>query len=142
MKPYVLFFNAMLLTACETNDIGQPCPNMEVPNPGSATTDGNVARTEGSEIVEYNVKFPCESIVCVASVGKGAYCSKECTSSGECPGGFECRAVMDYGPFTNETFCVWRECTKDTDCGDPWVMGCKKVKETNVGVPLSFCEFR
>jgi hypothetical protein len=113
--------------ACQKDDIGIPCVGMNLPNAGGSTSEGDVIRAEGPEIVEYNVNFPCDGVVCVATIGSGGYCSKECTEDRECPQAFVCRTVQDYGPLADRKYCVWRQCKTDADCGDPWTMTCKQA---------------
>jgi hypothetical protein len=140
--PCLLCLALALLTACETNDIGQECTGMTIPTQNGATSEGDVLRAQGSEAVEYNTTFPCSDIVCVATLGTKPYCSKECVADVNCPVAFQCRTVMDYGPFATRSYCVWRECKRDQDCGDPWTIACKEVPELSLNTPFKVCSWR
>ena len=107
-----------VLAGCDDTDIGETCTGMVIPTEGSATSEGDVMRAQGSEIVEYNTEFPCESTVCVATLGRGGYCSEECRADANCPSAFTCRVIMEMGPFAEERYCAWRECEFSEDCGD------------------------
>lgn len=132
------------LVACtaQSEDIGHGCPNMVVPVQGVATTVGDDRRAEGSEVVEYNTDFPCQDIVCVATLGRGSYCTRECRSDANCPQAFECRVIMTYGPFAERKYCAWKQCQKDTDCGDAWVNACTDVPELGLTETVKLCEAR
>jgi hypothetical protein len=149
----LLFTGATLAAGCETNDVGKTCgcdPKavdtaaecMSIPTQNGATTEGDVVRAQGSEAVEYNTAFPCSDIVCVATLGTTPYCSRECVSDHNCPVAFQCRTVMDYGPFAARKYCVWRECRLDPDCGDPWTIACKVVPELSLNTPFKVCSWR
>jgi hypothetical protein len=131
-----------VLAACTKDDLGNPCPQMVVPHQGKATTNGDLERTEGSEVVEYNTEFPCRDIVCVATLGRGSYCTHECDSDADCPRAFVCREVTKEGPFVKRKYCVWRACQTDEDCGDPWVMACSVVPELGLTEEVRLCELR
>jgi hypothetical protein len=128
--------------AVDNEGIGSACPQMVVPFQGDATTEGDVRRTEGSEVVEYNTEFPCQDIVCVATLGRGSYCTRECRTDANCPEAFECRAVMSYGPFEGRKYCTWKECAKDTDCGNAWINACTQVPELGLTDTVKLCEAR
>jgi len=126
-------------SGCETTDVGKACTGMKVPYPGGATSSGDVINAFGSQIVEYNASLPCESGICVATIGNGGYCSRMCSHDSDCPQAMQCAEVMTQGPFANNTYCIWRQCQTDADCGDPWTIGCKPI------VPYSsfmLCTFR
>lgn len=131
-----------LTPGCEQEDVGSACPDMDVPNQGEATLDGDVRRAEGSEVVEYNTAFPCDDIVCVATLGRGSYCTRECAGDEYCPQGFECRVVMTYGPFAGRRYCTWARCDSDGDCGNPWLNACTAVPELGLTEPVKLCESR
>ncbi|MEE8408607.1 MAG: hypothetical protein V3T05_03285 [Myxococcota bacterium] len=139
----VLACVAPTLVACDTDDIGTICEGMVIADPGHATTDGDVMTSRGSEIVEYNVTFPCENTVCIATLGRGGYCTRECSIRGSnCPSAFECREVLSIGPFAGETFCAWKECTFSEDCGDVDKYACTEVKELSLGKIVRLCALR
>lgn len=141
--PYVaVVVGALLVTACSESDIGSDCPSVAVPTPNGASTEGDVVRTQGSEIVEYDAQFPCESTVCIATLGKTPYCSKECSTDAQCPDAFECRQVMELGPFAERKYCAWRECVSDSSCGDRDDTVCEPYAELSIGNPVSFCAWR
>jgi hypothetical protein len=138
-----------VLPTCTTDDIGKECVGMNVPNPGGSTSEGDIIRAQGSEIIEYNTNFPCDDIVCVATIGSGGYCSRECASDDNCPPAFRCRSVMadgvlaDRNPLSDRKYCVWRECSVDQDCGDPWTLACKQVVEEGAaGSSFRICASR
>lgn len=133
---------AAMLVACVADDVGTVCDGMEVPFESGATFEGDVTRAQGVEIIEFNVEFPCEDPVCVATLARGAYCSRECSNDSHCPDGFSCVAVMNIGPFEGRTFCVWKECNAPSDCGDPWVMGCEVVPQLSLQNETRLCGFR
>jgi hypothetical protein len=139
--------------ACESSDVGSECTGMVVPVKSGATSEGDVQRSEGSEIVEYNAEFPCSSTVCVASLGRGAFCSAECATDDHCPQAFTCRTILtEVEPATLPTeaaalleqrFCIWRECRTDKDCGDEFEYICAKVKELSLGGEVvRMCDWR
>ena len=138
----LLLFGATLGAACETNDVGDTCTGMTLPTQNGATTEGDVVRAQGSEAVEYDTAFPCSDIVCVATLGTSPYCSKECVEDANCPVAFRCRTVVTYEPFAQRKYCVWRECKRDQDCGDPWTIQCKKVPELSLVTPFTVCAWR
>ncbi|HSI04247.1 MAG: hypothetical protein ACAI38_05230 [Myxococcota bacterium] len=142
MRHLVVLLIPLLACAGETEDIGLACPNMVVPFQGEASTEGDLRRTEGSEVVEYNTEFPCQDIVCVASLGRGSYCTRECRSDANCPQAFECRVVMTYGPFEDRKFCTWKQCQEDTDCGNAWINACTVVPELGLTETIKLCEAR
>ncbi len=129
--------------ACDNSDVGDECSDMVVPVESGATSEGDVQRSQGSEIVEYNAEFPCTSTVCVASLGRGAFCSAECKTDANCPEAFECRTILtELDPATlpeevaallEQRFCIWRECNVDEDCGDEFEYVCAKVEELSLG---------
>jgi hypothetical protein len=131
-----------LLTACETDDVGSACPEMRTPFEPGATLEGDVARAQSPEVVEFDVNFTCYDPVCVITLGHAPYCSRQCTRDSQCPAGFGCQVVMNVGPFEGESFCVWKECGAVSDCGDPWVMGCEPVPELSLEQETRFCGFR
>ena len=69
------------------------------------------------EVVEQNVEFPCDDLICVATDGRSGYCSKKCREDAGCPAGFECRQVQVIGEFANDKFCTWKHCDRPKDCG-------------------------
>ncbi|MBI3180471.1 MAG: hypothetical protein HYZ27_12470 [Deltaproteobacteria bacterium] len=132
---------ALVAAACETDDVGKPCPALEIPTEAAASNGGDVMVAQGSEVVEYNTDFPCRDIVCVATPGRGAYCSRECATDGNCPSAFACEVVMDFGPFAGRTYCVWRPCTDDADCGDANTYTCEEVPELTLEETVMLCDW-
>ncbi len=128
--------------ACTETDIGKECTGMVVPDPGGASAEGDVMRAQGSEIVEYNAQFPCATTVCIATLGRGAYCTQECTRDEHCPPAFECRTVMELGPFAEQTFCAWKQCRASGDCGDPDTYACTRVEALSLGEIVRLCDWR
>ncbi len=127
--------------ACETDDVGKPCPGLVIPTEATASNEGDVMVAQGSRVVEYNTDFPCRDIVCVATPGRDAYCSRECAGAGNCPSAFACEVVTDYGPFAERTYCVWRECADDGDCGDPNTYTCEEVPELTLEETVMWCDW-
>ncbi len=142
MRHLVLLLPLLAACAGQGEDIGLACPEMVVPQQGEASTEGDLRRTEGSEVVEYNTDFPCQDIVCVASLGRGSYCTRECRSDANCPDAFECRVVMTYGPFASRKYCTWKTCQEDTDCGNGWINACTEVPELGLTETIKLCEAR
>ena len=79
------------------------------------TGDPTLSNTQ--EVVGQDASFPCEQLICVASGGRGGYCSGKCLDDAGCPAGFECSVVQTLGTFANIKYCVWKQCTKRQDCG-------------------------
>ena len=131
-----------MLVACDTDDIGTQCDGMIIADTGHATTAGDVMTSRGSEIVEYNTEFPCETTVCIATLGRGGYCTRECSTDSNCPAAFKCREVMSMGPFAGETFCAWKECKFSEDCGDVDKYACTEVEELSLGQIVRLCTLR
>jgi len=124
--------------ACSSHDLGRPCPEL--------TTSGTIGQIDGNraltqEIVEQNLSFPCESLICVATTGKTGYCSKKCTHDGSCPDGFECRTIQEVGPFKNDMFCAWKSCAKNKECGDS-KMRCSKTDNADPQGQLKLCGYK
>ena len=142
MRCLTLLLAVAWLSACADSDIGKECTGMQIPDPGGASSEGDILRAQGSEIVEYNATFPCSTTVCIATLGGGAYCTQECTRDEHCPPAFSCRAVMDLGPFAGETFCAWKECGSSNDCGDPDTYACTRVEELSLGTIVRLCDWR
>ncbi len=130
----LIFFTTALLGACSGGDIGQECTGFDVPNPGTGEGGAGSGQSQGSEIVEVNVEFPCESLTCVATVGRGGYCSRECGSDSNCPKGFTCASVTLVGQFKDQTFCRWAECESNDDCGGGQI--CELVDELSLGTDV------
>ena len=133
---------ALMAAGCQTHDVGTTCEGMEIPFEPGSTLEGDVTRAQAPEVIEFDVEFPCEDPVCVITLGHGAYCSRECSDDAHCPAGFTCSTVMGVGPFEGYRFCVWRQCTQDSDCGDPWLVGCEIVPELSLETPTRLCAFR
>ena len=178
LKTLWLFAVAATILGCESQGIGEACPEMKIPQEDSVTNEEGAAaeRAQGSEVVEQHTRNFANCFVepvCVITLGnKSPYCSQSCfepdscpdgspcekgfclSSSGEsqkvacvndCPQGFSCRTVMNVEPFKDRTFCVWKECEKDSDCGDPWVRQCTVIDELSLGddtPDTKVCRFR
>ena len=125
-----------------TGGVGDPCEDLEVPPTNTSEIDGGLATSQGFDIVEKDTSFPCDGVICIATVGRGGYCSRECVSNDDCPNGFECAIATSLGPFANQTFCVWTRCEQDTDCGDPWLFQCETVPELSLAGEVKLCGLR
>ncbi|OGR12744.1 MAG: hypothetical protein A2341_18375 [Deltaproteobacteria bacterium RIFOXYB12_FULL_58_9] len=136
------FVMLVFLAGCQDDDIGVDCKGMDIPVESGATSEGDVMRAQGSEIVEYNAEFPCQTTVCIATLGRGGYCTQECTRDEQCPQAFSCRQVMDIGPFADSKYCSWKECENDDECGDPYEYACAKVEELSLGEVVKLCGWR
>lgn len=102
------------LVACENDDLGTFCP-MEV-TPIEQPTDP--LDVSFPSVVEVNTRFPCDALVCVSTLGREPYCSRECVSDSNCPSAFVCETVTELEPFAERSYCVWRPCTVQLECGD------------------------
>ncbi|MEZ4271247.1 MAG: hypothetical protein R3C68_07390 [Myxococcota bacterium] len=127
-------------SACsQFGGVGSPCPELEVP-PKAVVDDLN--SSQGNDVVEFDTRFPCEDVVCVATVGTDGYCSHECLQDKHCPSGFVCSVVTSLGPFSQRRFCVWSDCETDDDCGDPWRVRCAVVPELSLSEDIKRCSLR
>jgi len=126
------------LGGCAKSDIGHRCGAFDVP----ATPGDSDNRTQTPEVVAQDPAFPCDDLICVATDGKGPYCSKKCRTDTACPDGFECRQVQPIGAFADDQFCVWKACNDRTDCGTPKDdFCCEAVPDTDPEAPLKRCAF-
>ncbi len=129
----------LLGTGCEKHDIGKPCPELELAGDATNTGEGSV---ETQEVVEQNVAFPCDELICIATAGRPGYCSKKCRENAGCPDGFECREIQPVGPFAGEKFCAWKPCKRPASCGDAEDFCCVTVQNSDPIEDLKFCAFR
>lgn len=90
----MLFLGSSLL-GCE-DDVGRCCtvidPSAEGRIPVALSTD-----ERATSDIAIDPAFDCESLVCVAYLGRPAFCTAFCTSEGDCPEGFVCRQVLEAG---------------------------------------------
>lgn len=101
-----------LLYAC-SEDVGRCCsvlrPELESRIPVATSTD--------TPDVALDPSFDCENLLCVASPGNPAYCTKRCEDDTDCPDRFECSNVLssDPGPSASirqaDKFCVREQFT-------------------------------
>lgn len=105
---------------CETSDVGTDCP-MDDLNAGTEE-----APTSSPEVVEINTLFPCASLTCVSTDGRAAYCSRECRRDSNCPPAFNCEQVISTGPLSDRSYCIWRNCKVDFECGDVNTYACER----------------
>ena len=125
--------------ACERNDIGEACPKLLAgADPGSAAG----TRVETQEVVQQDVTFPCDELICIATDGRSGYCSKRCREDVGCPNGFECRTVQSIGPFAGEKFCAWKHCNTRSDCGSKDEFCCVPAPSPEAGQELKLCDFK
>ena len=117
--------------ACTDDDIGADC---ELDDLNASTEE---TPTSDPAVVEINTQFPCESLTCVSTDGRSGYCSRECRSDTNCPSAFSCEQVTDLGLFSDRTFCVWRSCRVDFECGDVNRYECRIDEGETEGV----CDF-
>jgi hypothetical protein len=115
--------------ACLPEDLGTPCPDMD---DLAATGEANVTGIY-PEVVEIKTTFPCDALTCVSTGQAQAFCSRECRNDAGCPAAFECRQVGTFGPLSHKKYCVWRECTVPTECGDVSRYECLLSETTGVG---------
>jgi hypothetical protein len=140
----------MMGLGCETHDIGKPCYNMISLDPPKA----GGTRLETQEVVEQNVEFPCNDMICVSTDGRAGYCSRKCREDAGCPAGFECRQVQQIGEFAGDKLCVWKRCERPKDCGSRDEFKCCRPDDVNrcgakieglraeAGEELKLCTFR
>lgn len=128
-----------VLGACETHDIGQPCPQL-LRGQDAASSTGNRAETQ--EVVEQNVAFPCEELICVATAGRPGYCSRKCREDAGCPDGFGCRVVQPVGPFAGQRFCAWKRCDSTKVCGNLKDFCCSPVPNSAPEEDIKYCNFK
>ena len=125
--------------ACESNDIGKPCPQLlGDADPGSAAG----RRVETQEVVQQDVTFPCDELICIATDGRSGYCSKRCREDAGCPTGFECRTVQSIGPFASDKFCAWKKCQSVSNCGSKDQFCCVTAPSPEAGQELKLCDFK
>jgi len=114
----VLSLGSVGAACTNSDDVGDACP-MEVPPP---TTD-NTGITNYPAVYEVNTEFPCDSLTCASTDGRDAYCTRACSTDGNCPTAFTCSNILSVNP-NNESesvktkFCVWRGCRAQLECGD------------------------
>lgn len=129
------------LVACQSSDLGQPCPLLlKDPVTGAFTPPftGSGANITTQEVVGQDSSYPCASMICVATQGRSGYCTQKCLDDAGCPAGFTCRIVQSAGYFANVSVCVWKECDKNSDCGN--MQCCAVVPFDHPAKELSLCE--
>ena len=126
------------LAGCAKSDVGQACPELLGTTDPATVTDG---LSETEEVVAYDPLFPCDSLICVASVGRTGYCSRACNDNSSCPSGFECRVIQPVGTFANQMFCAWKPCDKTADCGSKKDFCCRPVIGSDPVQPKKYCDF-
>jgi hypothetical protein len=128
-----------LVAGCEKHDVGKPCPQLLAGEDPS--TPGEDNQTITHEVIEQNLGFPCEELICVATAGREGYCTKKCRQDAGCPDGFECREVQPVGDFAGEKFCVWKVCESRGDCGNKEDFCCVPVTGADPTVEVTYCDF-
>lgn len=126
------------LTACPSNDIGKPCPQLKLDAP-ALQTDGHRATTQ--EVVAQDPDYPCDQLVCIATLGHDSYCSKPCDHNNDCPTGFDCRVIQDVGPFAGRKFCAFARCSTADDCGSSDDFCCASDQGADPNQELGLCSF-
>jgi hypothetical protein len=91
------------------------------------------------EIYGTSASFPCQDLICVAADGRDGYCTDECASDAGCPSGFQCKSIS--GGTYAQNLCVWKTCTKDSDCGDKKLV-CVSVPNVVPGEDFKLCDFK
>ena len=129
---------AIVSSACDSDDIGKPCPQLGVGEEDATSADGS--RLETQEVVGVDVSFPCEEFICIATDGRAGYCSKKCRNDAGCPDGFSCREIQRTGDFAGEKFCAWKRCEKASDCGNIDEFCCQDVDTQGIE-ELKLCGF-
>ncbi len=127
------------LAACDSNDIGQACPQLNEAGDAEVTAG---TRVETPEVVEQSVTFPCDEFICIASQGRAGYCSKRCREDAGCPDGFSCRVIQTLGDFAGQKFCAWKRCDSRSDCGAKEDFCCVPAPSPVAGEELKLCEFK
>lgn len=128
-----------IAAGCDANDIGKDCPDLlGDQSPGGAAG----TRVETEEVVEQDVTFPCDELICIATDGRSGYCSKRCRENAGCPAGFECRVIQKIGPFAGEMFCAWKRCATSADCGSKKEFCCVAAPSPVAGEELKLCDFK
>ena len=101
---------AAVVVACTSSNVGSACEITQ----GKPYCKTNVA--------ERNVASDCDDYWCLSYQGSRPFCSKECSSSDDCPTGYRCLR-QDYSaldPSLKGTyFCIPKSkdaCTTDDDC--------------------------
>ncbi len=122
---------------CESDDVGQPCPQLLQGN----AADTSNGQTTTQEVVEQNVGFPCQEMVCIATAGRSGYCTKKCRTDAGCPSGFVCREIQPIGDFAGEKFCAWKPCDSRADCGSVNDFCCTPVPGSDPVEDLKYCAF-
>ncbi|MEZ0314001.1 MAG: hypothetical protein ACAI38_19690 [Myxococcota bacterium] len=127
--------------ACNDNDIGQSCPELLTDDQRNnlVTVNGDGTATV-LETYGTSVAYPCDELICVASQGRDGYCTKECRADSSCPNGFSCRSVSA-GSFAR-SLCTWKQCSKDSDCGDEGKLACRSVANVFPGEDFKLCDFK
>lgn len=131
-----LLFCAATIVGCSAHDIGKECPQLL----GDADpADPGEGRTETAEVIAYDVTFPCEEMICIATAGRAGYCSKHCREDAGCPDGFECREIQPVGEFAGRKYCAWKPCESRGDCGDDFC--CVGVAGSDPVTDRKYCDF-
>lgn len=143
MNKYIIIILALCFQNCSKSELGDPCPDLPLPSEGSGPdpTNPEALTSNGLQVVGYDVNYPCDSTICVRTLGLDPMCSKECNSDDECDLGFVCDNVVSLGQFANRKFCVTQQCEQDSDCGDPWEFRCNPVSQVDEeGNLVKYCQ--
>ncbi|MEO1171576.1 MAG: hypothetical protein AAFX94_05930 [Myxococcota bacterium] len=132
MRSWGLALLVLTASACSEDDIGTECPIDDLDASEEETPTSN------PEVVEVNTQFPCESLTCVSTDGRTGYCSRECRTDANCPSAFTCEQVSPIGPFSDRTYCVWRSCRVDFECGDVNRYSCRFEDDGGTEVTCDF----
>jgi hypothetical protein len=94
-------------------DIGACCELLGVQN------SSVFPRSEAGKIsLKFNLRFNCESAICVSQSGGAAYCTAECADARDCPEGFQCADALENDPGENSALLGKRFCLRETHaCG-------------------------
>jgi hypothetical protein len=131
---------AVMLLACQQNDIGAPCPQLLGGAPAVVVGDDPTVTYSENVIATGGDFEPCASLTCVATQGRDGYCSTPCVDDAGCPSGFSCSVVQAIGPYAGQTFCTWKTCRTRADCGGKHFC-CEQVTQTADTPQFKQCAF-
>jgi|GEM_PF-5826634 len=135
------------ITGCEGNDLGKSCPDKSVPgNTTPPVTYNGTDSTQGAKSVSTTLSLrrdeQCETFICLTSLVKADYCSRECSIDADCGGGFACLQIHPVGPLKDHKYCVLqRHCQTDRDCPRGNFF-CQEFETSVTGQTERYCNIR